>query len=58
MKFTNTDCVREEVWYQVDWHIAGHSYGQVKDPMYVQVWVQVWQLHQPMKVKILQEMKR
>jgi hypothetical protein len=58
MNFTNTDCVREEV--QIN-QILG--YGKVREQVEKQVYERVYlqvvrSFHQPMKIKIIQELNK
>ena len=58
MNFTNTDCVREEV--QINqilgyWKVREQVEKQVYERVYLQV---VRSFHQPMKIKIIQELNK
>jgi hypothetical protein len=58
MNFTNTDCVKEEV--QINqilgyWKVREQVEKQVYERVYLQV---VRSFHQPMKIKIIQELNK
>ncbi len=71
MTLTNTDCVLKNwrvykswgqattgVYVQVENKVCKHVNGQVVDTTYLEVWVQMYDHHNPIKTKITQEINK
>ena len=58
MNFTNTDCVKNCIWYQMDDQVYNQVHDQVNIKVYYQLDDQVWDQISPIKYKIEQEINK
>ena len=58
MNFTNIDCVKNCIWYQMDNQVWDQVLAQVDDQVYVQVYNQVFHQIRPIQTKIKKEISK